>query len=190
MVAGTQKYVHVKCLRRWQDSVQRHMHRKDRLDGAHQLPGVLICLQAATSGAVLFAIASHKCDMVHCSQVRHCPFQAVLAACVPALCMQASGEHFAIPISGMKLSSTPGTKHTHRQAMMGSIRVWSLQTARTAVACAGSCTACRRACSGRAGRSGARCALWPRPPPSQSSRSASQVCFDSSASSEEGGFTC
>ncbi len=33
MNAGTQKYVHSKCLRRWQDSVQRLVQWRDKIDG-------------------------------------------------------------------------------------------------------------------------------------------------------------
>lgn len=33
MLPGTHKYVHAKCLRRWQDTVQRRVQWKDKQDG-------------------------------------------------------------------------------------------------------------------------------------------------------------
>lgn len=37
MGTGTQKYVHSKCLRRWQDSVQRLVQWRDKIDGTSLL---------------------------------------------------------------------------------------------------------------------------------------------------------
>ena len=33
VIAGTHKYVHAKCLRRWQDTVQKRVQWKDKFDG-------------------------------------------------------------------------------------------------------------------------------------------------------------
>lgn len=61
MNAGTQKYVHSKCLRRWQDSVQRLVQWRDKIDGKSPLMAPLLIVGVSLAKCMCPHAVTHHC---------------------------------------------------------------------------------------------------------------------------------